>query len=91
MMSDIKKGSNKFYLGQSENEPEAEIVYSSGQEAIVIEHTFVSEQLRGQGIGGKLVDRAVQYARENDLKVDSQCPYAKSVLEENDEFQDVRS
>ncbi|WP_421384855.1 GNAT family N-acetyltransferase [Bacillus salacetis] len=84
MMSEIQKGSNKFYLGQSENEPEAEIVYSSDGDAIVIEHTFVSEKLRGQGIGEKLVDQAVQYAEENNLKIDSQCPYAKSILEKKE-------
>jgi uncharacterized protein len=90
-MSDIQKGSNKFYLGQNEKEPKAELVYSGDEGTMVIEHTYVSEQLRGQGVGGKLVDQAVQYARDHDLKIDSQCPYAKSVLEKNDDYRDVLS
>ncbi|TYR77347.1 N-acetyltransferase [Rossellomorea vietnamensis] len=88
-MSDIRKGANKFYKGEDENAPEAELVYSADEEAIVIEHTLVSEQLRGQGIGEKLVDKAVQYARENNLKLDSQCPFAKQILKNDDKYEDV--
>ncbi|MGF2615845.1 GNAT family N-acetyltransferase [Rossellomorea aquimaris] len=88
-MSEIQKGTNKFYKGGDENSPEAELVYSSDPKALVIEHTVVSEQLRGQGVGEKLVDEAVQYARENNLKIDSQCPFAKRVLEREDKYQDV--
>ncbi|WP_409253903.1 GNAT family N-acetyltransferase [Bacillus sp. SCS-153A] len=88
-MSEIQKGENKFYLGASESQPDAEIVYSDIQEKMVIEHTYVSEKLRGQGVGQKLVDEAVRYARENDIKIDSRCPFAKSVLEENEEYQDI--
>ncbi|MGD6965254.1 GNAT family N-acetyltransferase [Rossellomorea vietnamensis] len=88
-MSDIRKGENKFYKGEDENAPEAELVYSSDEKEIVIEHTLVSEQLRGQGIGEKLVDKAVQYARENNLKLDSQCPFAKQILENDDKYEDI--
>lgn len=88
-MSEIQKGSNKFFVGQNENEPEAEIVFSQEQNKMVIEHTFVSEKLRGQGVGQELVDEAARHARESDIKIESQCPYAKEVLEKNEKYQDV--
>nr|WP_276310199.1 GNAT family N-acetyltransferase [Bacillus salacetis] len=89
VMSEVQQGSNKFYLGKTEMEPEAELVYKENNGEMVIEHTVVSENLRGQGVGGQLVDKAVQFAREKGLKVDSECPYAKEVLENNEGYQDV--
>ncbi|MGM0844698.1 MAG: GNAT family N-acetyltransferase [Bacillota bacterium] len=88
-MSEIHKSRNKFYKGEDENAPDAELVYSSEQEAILIEHTFVSEDLRGQGVGEKLVEEAVQYARENNLNVDPQCPFAEKVLRNDSKYKDV--
>jgi uncharacterized protein len=88
-MSDIQQGSNKFYLGQNESRPDAELVYNENQNELVIEHTIVSEKLRGQGVGRQLVDQTVQYAREKGIKIDSECPYAKEVLEKSGSYQDV--
>jgi len=56
---------------------------------MLIEHTIVEEQLEGQGIGRKLVDAGVKYARENGLKIIPQCPYANSVFKKTPEYADV--
>lgn len=54
-----------------------------------IDHTVVSEVLRGQGIARKLVDRGVQHARKNGYKIVAECPYALSVIQKTPEYTDI--
>lgn len=58
-------------------------------ETMLIEHTIVDEQLSGQGIGKKLVDAGVQFAREKGFKIIPQCPYANAVFKKTPEYADV--
>ncbi|WP_456271380.1 GNAT family N-acetyltransferase [Bacillus sp. AK031] len=88
-MSEIKKGTNKFFFGEKEQTPDAEIVFRKVDNTLVIEHTYVSEDLRGQGVGGRLVDETVQFARDENYKIESQCAYAASVLENNHQYRDI--
>lgn len=68
----------------------AEMTYSkAGTERIIIDHTEASEEVRGEGLAKKLVFHGVEFARENGLKVLPLCPYAKSVIQRNEELQDV--
>lgn len=73
-----------------EGEKVAELTYSkAGPDKMIIDHTEVSDVVKGQGIGKKIVKQAVNFARENDLKVMPLCPFAKSVIERNADLQDV--
>ena len=56
---------------------------------MLIEHTIVDESLGGQGIGRKLVDAGVQFARVKGYKIIPQCPYANSVFKKTPEYADV--
>ena len=68
----------------------AEMTYSkAGDALIIIDHTEVSDALRGKGAGKQLVSAAVDHARKNNLKILPLCPFAKSVFEKVKEFQDV--
>ena len=70
----------------------AEMTYSrAGDTLIIIDHTDVSDALRGKGAGKQLVSAAVDHARKNNLKILPLCPFAKSVFEKVKEFQDVLS
>lgn len=81
-----KKG--KFYI-EIEGKQEAEMTYTyAGSDKIIIDHTEVSEKLKGQGIGYKLVEAAVDFMRENNLKVIPLCPFAKAVFEKKTEYSD---
>ncbi|MFD1040009.1 GNAT family N-acetyltransferase [Virgibacillus byunsanensis] len=89
-MTTIKKGKNKFFVGNDETNPTAEITFIPvGEAQIDIDHTYVSEELRGEGMAGKLVDQVVTYAREESKKITATCPYAKGKLEKTPEYQDV--
>lgn len=89
-MAEIKQGTNKFYVGDNEDNPQAEISFQSqGDNHIIIDHTGVPDELGGQGLGSQLVKSVVDYARDNNLKVSATCSFAKSVIEKKPEFQDV--
>ncbi|KFE42528.1 MULTISPECIES: GNAT family N-acetyltransferase [Staphylococcus] len=89
-MVEVKHGENKFYVGESENHFDALMTYvPSGNDRIIIDHTEVSDHLQGQGIGKKLVQAAVDYARENDKMILATCPFAKGILEKHSEYHDV--
>lgn len=86
----IKKGINKFYIGDTEESPIAEITYSNdGEDKIIIDHTFVSEELRGQRIGQQLIKKVVDFAREENKKIIAKCPFAEKEFNENKEYEDV--
>ena len=88
-MADIKKGDHKFYIGDEQN-PKAEITYKeNGKNELNVDHTYVSDEFRGEGVGGKLVEKMVSHARDEGKKIEPTCPYAKKKIEETPEFRDV--
>lgn len=48
---------------------------------LVILHTEVDEMLKGQNVGRQLVEQAVQYARQNQLRIKPLCSFANAVLQ----------
>lgn len=63
----------------------------AGDDKFIIDHTEVYPEFGGRGFGRKLVDAAVEFARENNLKIIPLCPYAKGVFDKTDEIKDVLS
>ena len=61
----------------------------AGTDKIIIDHTEVHPGNEGKGFGKKMVTKAVEYARENDIKIIPLCPFAKSVFDKNPQFNDV--
>ena len=49
-------------------------------------HTEVPPSLRGRGIAGTLAKAALEYARDQHLKVDVVCPSVADYLHKNPEF-----
>lgn len=87
---EIKKGTNGFYIGDSEDDIIAEITYvPTGEDRIIIDHTYVSNELRGQGIARKLLDEVANYARTENKKIIPLCSYAKTQMEKHDEYHDL--
>ena len=56
---------------------------------MTIDHTVVSEELRGQKMGNQLVKKVVNLAREENKKIIPACSFARKEFEENQEYQDV--
>ena len=62
----------------------------AGPDKIIIDHTEVDESLKGQGVGYKLVEAAVNFARARDLKIMPLCPFANAVFRKRSAYNDVR-
>lgn len=70
----------------------AEMTFSrAGERLIIIDHTDVPAALRGQGVGEKLVARAVADAREAGKKIVPLCPFAAAQFRKHPEYADVLS
>ena len=54
---------------------------------ITLLHTEVPEALRGKGIAGELAKTGLEYARDNQLKVDVVCPFVANYSSKHPEFQ----
>ncbi len=86
----VKKGTNKFYIGESNDNFIAHITWVYEKENVIaVDHTFVSPELRGKQIAGKLLAEVVKMAREDALKVIPICSYAVAKLTRNDEYEDI--
>ena len=78
-----------FYVNKNE-EILAEMVYTmAAPDKMIIEHTEVREELKGQNVGMQLVKTAVEFARAHDIKIIPLCPFANSVFKRKPEFADV--
>ncbi|HEY3405987.1 MAG TPA: GNAT family N-acetyltransferase [Ohtaekwangia sp.] len=54
----------------------AQMTFSkAGASRIIIDHTDVSDALRGKGAGKQLVSAAVDHARKKNLKIIPLCPF----------------
>lgn len=51
--------------------------------------TYVPNELRGKGIAGKIVEAAMNYARENNLKIIPTCSYVDTFIERHKNFEDL--
>jgi hypothetical protein len=63
----------------------------AGTSKFIIDHTGVEENFSGRGLGSQLVMKAVEYARNNNVKILPLCPFAKKVFDKEVGIQDVRA
>ena len=61
-----------------------------GNNHFIITHTEVIDQYQGQGVGKKMVEKAVEFARESSCTIFPACPYAQYIFDRNPEYNDVR-
>ncbi|UOR10483.1 GNAT family N-acetyltransferase [Halobacillus amylolyticus] len=88
-MKDIIKKGDQF-IAKEEGELIAEIsVVPAGSDQLIVDHTFVSEERRGEGIGEKLIKEVVQFARNEGKTIIPLCSFTKSVIDRNENHQDV--
>jgi predicted GNAT family acetyltransferase len=84
---DGKKGS--FFI-EVNKKRFAEMVYVMvGPKKLIIEHTEVDESLKKQGIGQLLLEKLVEFARNEDIKVIPLCPFAKAQFKKREDLRDV--
>lgn len=83
-------GSKGRYLVRAPGGEEAEMTFSKvGEKQIIIDHTLVPDAFRGQGVGLKLVSRAVEDARAAGKTIIPLCPFAAAQFRKHPEWADL--
>jgi hypothetical protein len=68
----------------------AKLTYSRANEALVIiDHTEVDPSLAGHGVGRRLLDAAVEWARASRVKIIPTCPFAAAQFAKDPALRDV--
>ena len=68
---------------------EAVVEYTLKDNVIDLYRTFTPPELRGKGVAGKLVKYALEYAKENNLKVIPTCSYVRGYIERHENYKEL--
>jgi hypothetical protein len=72
------------------NSHTAKLNYHLSGDIIIFTHTGVPSILEGQGIGSELVKVGLEYAKKNNLKVQTLCWFVDGYLQRHMEYQELR-
>jgi uncharacterized protein len=85
-----QRGGNGFFYVQVDGDILARMTYlQADDETLIIEHTEVDDEIRHENVGYQMVQHAVQYARNHNLKIVPMCPFVKAVFDKKPEYEDV--
>lgn len=86
---EFKYDKNRIYLENEEGKVIAEVTFPPVSDSVVdINHTFVDDSLRGQGMAGKLMEEVVKWLKAENKKAVLSCSYAVKWFEKNEEYSD---
>jgi len=87
----IKERDNKgFAMARDNNKRAGMMTYSiASDNHIIIDHTEVNSEFKGQGIGKQMLYKIVEMARVKNVKITPICPFANAMFEKLTDIQDV--
>lgn len=82
---------NRIFMNDDTGKLIAEITFPNfNDNTILIDHTFVDDSLRGQGIAEKLILEVINYAKSHNKQIKTTCSYALKWFEKNKEkYKDI--
>jgi len=89
MIMDYKYETGRIYAQDSEGKLIAEVTFPEEGGIAVIDHTFVDDSLRGQGVAGQLVKAAADQILKDGGKIAVTCPYAVKWFAQHTEYETV--
>lgn len=90
MIKHEETGNRGAFYFERDGERLASMTYSRTTPALVIiDHTEVSEVLKGQGMGRQLLDALVAWARQTGTRLMATCPYALAQFKKDASLSDV--
>jgi len=79
--------SNRFEVDLGKDK--AVLIYMIKAGLFILLHTEVPPPFEGRGIAGKMAREALEYAKNEGLKVRSYCSYTTRYIERHPEYQDL--
>lgn len=84
------EGESRFYVQRAQGEAIAEMTFHRvGSDIAVIEHKYVNESYRGQGIADQLFDCVVEKMRKEKREIVPLCSFAVKQFELKPQYQDM--
>ena len=78
------------YVAEADGRPAGVMTYQRPEEGrVVIDHTKVGDNFSGQGVGARLVARAIDDARAEGFRITPVCSYAVRYFGKHPEAADV--
>lgn len=78
------------WVARTKEGPESEMTFSIREDGVlVIDHTGVPAALEGRSIAGKLMERAIDEAREKGLRIEPRCSYVVAAFRRHSDWSDV--
>ncbi len=91
-------GNREFKVNERENQFEvhsggnvAFLEYIKKDDKIYLTHTEAPKELQGTGVAAELVQKALEYSKENSLTVVPSCSYVARYIDRHPEWRDVLS
>jgi predicted GNAT family acetyltransferase len=87
-----KKAPQEVKTGRFEIERDGQVAYleyTITGNILALTHSEVPEPLRGRGLASELAKSALDWARENHMRVDVVCPSVSDYLERHKEYSDL--
>ncbi|MCY1542402.1 putative protein YjdJ [compost metagenome] len=79
-----------IFIALEEGQEAGNMSYTwAGTTKFIIDHTEVDPAFKGKGVGKQLVMKAVEYAREHQVKILPLCPFAKAMFDRNADLHDI--
>ncbi len=78
--------SNRIYAADPSGKIIAEVTFPTKHGISTINHTFVDDSLRGQGVAGELVRLAAEKILAEGNKIAATCPYAVVWFKKHPEY-----
>lgn len=87
---EFTRSENKIYTTDSSQKVIAEITFPAvDSDTVNIDHTFVDDSLRGQGVAGQLMEAVVDELKEQNKKAIVTCSYAVKWFANHPEHEDL--
>ena len=88
MSEEVRRAADKFLIRLAPGKY-AYLKYRLEGGTMYIDAMFTPEEHRGRGLAAELTKAAIEYARENALKIAPNCSYAESYFENHLEYRDL--
>ncbi|MFR0553485.1 GNAT family N-acetyltransferase [Loigolactobacillus coryniformis] len=81
----------RYYHNDADGRLVAEVTFQTLQNGrvLAVDHTFVREDHRGQGIAGQLIETMITHAQKHQAKILPLCTYAKAFFQRKPEYADI--
>lgn len=84
-----KKGNSFVALDENQKEAGNITWFALKDNVIDVDHTYVDDAYRGQGIAKKLLQCVIEMVKADGLTIIPSCSYAAKVLKSSDEYQNL--